>query len=68
MTLLSRDALIEQRQLHILHGGLETYQVERLENKAYQAVTVLGSSRLAEVFDQCSCQAVLALVVVVEDA
>ena len=68
MALAARHALIEQRQFDVLHGRLETYEVERLEDEAYHAVAILGRTRLREVLDERPCQAVLALVVVVEDA
>ena len=66
--LAAAHALIEQRQFHILHGRLESDEVEALEDKTNHVVTVFGGLCLAQVLYQRACQPVFTLVVVVENA
>ena len=66
--LLAAHALIEQRQLHVLHRGLEADEIETLKDESNQPVAVFGSFGLREIADELSVDAVFAAVVVVENA
>ena len=62
------DALVEQRKFHILHGSLETDEVERLEDEPDGTVAVTRCRPFAEAFDEPAVDDVFTLVVGVEDA
>ena len=68
MALAATDTLIEEGQLDVLHSRLEADEVEALEDEAYHAVAIVGSTALAQVLDEHASQLVGALVIVVEDA
>ena len=67
MALPAGDALIEKRQLNVLHSRFEANEVETLEYEPYHAVTVIRGLALAEVLDELSGKMVRAGVVVVKD-
>ena len=68
MALPAAHALIEQRQLHVLHGGLEADEVEGLEDEADHAVAVVRGLALGEVLDQAAVDVVFTRIIVVQDA
>ena len=68
MTTAAPNALIEERQLHVLYRCLEADEVKALEDEADEVVAVFGGATLTEIFDERAVEDVLATVVVVENA
>ena len=68
MALAAWHTLVEKRKFHVLHGRLETYEVERLEHEPYHTVAVVRSLLLGEVFYEFPRQPVLAGIVIVKDS
>jgi hypothetical protein len=65
--LAAAEALVIERQRHVLHGVLETDQVEALEDEADVLAPEPGAHRFPLIADQHVVQPVLAAVVLVED-
>jgi hypothetical protein len=65
--LLAGNALVKEREFHILDRRLERNQVEGLEDEADHPVAVIGGLPFAQVPDQTSVEPVFAGIVIIQD-
>ena len=67
MALVAAHSLVEERELDVLDGRLETDEIEGLEDKAYHPVAVVGGLALAQVLDELAVQPIFTGIIVVQD-
>lgn len=68
VALVAAHTLVEERKFDVLHRGLESDQVEGLEDEADHPVAVVRGLALRQALDQFAVDVVFAGIIVVQDA